>query len=442
MDIPFFQFLLFLFVGIALIILLTAKYRVHAFFSLMIASLVVGFGLQIPALEIIADMKEGFGSIMKSLGFIIVLGTLLGLLLGHTGSSRVIAEFILRKTGKKNAALGISITGLIIGLPVFCDSGYIVLSGINQTLSRRSGIPLITTSVSLATGLLSVHCLIPPHPGAATAAATLGVDFGKLIITGIIIAVPAMLTGYWWASFAGKKIGITNKEEITETSLPQEGPGLIQSFLPVLVPIFLIALKSFILMGKTLSGNLPHILSFLGDPIIALSIGVLLAFSNGRLLNREKLSKILLESVEKAGSILVIIGAGGSFGAVLAAGKVGDHLSHQFSLGSLGLFFPFLLTAIIKTAQGSSTVAIITASSIILPLLPALGLDTETGRLLTVLSMGAGSMIISHANDAYFWVIVNFSGLGMNSMLKVYSLSTLLMGLISFGMVYLLSLIL
>ena len=442
MDIPFFQFLLFLFVGIALIILLTAKYRVHAFFSLMIASLVVGFGLQIPALEIIADMKEGFGSIMKSLGFIIVLGTLLGLLLGHTGSSRVIAEFILRKTGKKNAALGISITGLIIGLPVFCDSGYIVLSGINQTLSRRSGIPLITTSVSLATGLLSVHCLIPPHPGAATAAATLGVDFGKLIITGIIIAVPAMLTGYWWASFAGKKIGITNKEEITETSLPQEGPGLIQSFLPVLVPIFLIALKSFILMGKTLSGNLPHILSFLGDPIIALSIGVLLAFSNGRLLNRDKLSKILLESVEKAGSILVIIGAGGSFGAVLAAGKVGDHLSHQFSLGSLGLFFPFLLTAIIKTAQGSSTVAIITASSIILPLLPALGLDTETGRLLTVLSMGAGSMIISHANDAYFWVIVNFSGLGMNSMLKVYSLSTLLMGLISFGMVYLLSLIL
>ena len=139
---------------------------------------------------------------------------------------------------------------------------------------------------------------------------------------------------------------------------------------------------------------------------------------------------------------LVIIGAGGAFGAVLAATKIGDHLSVAFALGGLGILFPFLVTFVLKTAQGSSTVAIITAASIVLPLLPALGLDTPNGHLLTVLAMGAGSMMISHANDAYFWVIAKFSGLELKTMLRVYSVATVLMGVTSLLMVYILSLVL
>ena len=181
--------------------------------------------------------------------------------------------------------------------------------------------------------------------------------------------------------------------------------------------------------------------SVLGDPVIALSVGVLLAFNCGRSWKRDAVSKLLQEAAEKAGGILVIIGAGGAFGAVIAAGKIGEHFSHALPLGALGILFPFLLTAVIKTAQGSSTVAIITASSILLPMLPALGLQTENGRLLCVLSMGAGSMVISHANDAYFWVISRFSGIEMKPMLKIYSVATLLMGFVTLGMVYLLSLI-
>jgi GntP family gluconate:H+ symporter len=203
----------------------------------------------------------------------------------------------------------------------------------------------------------------------------------------------------------------------------------------------LIALGAFTSIEKDGSSWF-RIFHILGDPVLALSAGVLLAFTGGRGWTRQTTGKLLQEAAEKAGGILVIIGAGGAFGAVLAAAKIGEHVSAAVPLGSLGIVFPFLLTALLKTAQGSSTVAIITAASIVQPLLPALGLDTETGRILCILALGGGSMTISHANDAYFWVISRFSGLDMRTMLKVYSVATLWMGLVTILVVYLLSLLL
>ena len=211
--------------------------------------------------------------------------------------------------------------------------------------------------------------------------------------------------------------------------------------MPVILPIVLIAVNSFMAMEGKEANGWSKIISILGDPVIALSIGVLLALLNGKNWNKHILSKLLTEAAEKAGAILVIIGAGGAFGAVLAATKLGQHFGEAVPLGSLGILFPFLLTFILKTAQGSSTVAIITASAIVLPLLPALGLDSENGKLLCVLAMGAGSMMISHANDAYFWVIAKFAGLDMKTMLKVYSVATIWMGLITLVVVYILSLL-
>ncbi|MGI8581013.1 MAG: GntP family permease [Chitinophagaceae bacterium] len=428
--------------GIAVIVLLTAKYRVHPFFALILSCFVVGLGVGFPVTDVITSIKDGFGNIMKSLGLIIVLGTTLGILLEHTGSTNVMASFILKKTGEKYAALAMSITGFIVGLPIFCDSGYIVLSGLNNSLAKRTAISIVVMSVSLATGLYSVHCLIPPHPGAAAAAGIIGVDIGKIILMGILVAIPAAVAGYIWANYAGKKIPVAATEkdisaDVKKTSSPN--PSVFKAFLPVIVPIVLIALKSFLVIDKTgPNGWINNILS-LGDPVIALSIGVLLALNCKRGWKRNSLSTLLQEAAEKAGGILVIIGAGGAFGAVLAATKIGEHFSQSLSLGTLGILFPFLLTFILKTAQGSSTVAIITAASIVLPLLPALGLATEQGKLLCVLSMGAGSMMISHANDAYFWVIAKFSGLEMKTMLKVYSVATVFMGLTTLLMVYILS---
>jgi len=436
----FWQVILFLLAGIVVIILLTTRFRVHAFFALLIASFVVGAGVQMPAADILITIKQGFGNIMQSLGFIIVLGTTLGVLLEHTGSTRKMAQVILKRTGERNAATGMSITGFIVGLPLFCDSGFIVLSGLNKSLSRRTGTSLSIMSVSLATGLYAVHCLIPPHPGAAAAAGTIGVDIGRLMITGIAVAIPGMIVGRWWASKAGKKFKVQAPEETVDVPDEKE-PSALNAFLPVIVPIILIALKSIFSFEPGSASGLMHILSVLGDPVIALSVGVILAFGLNRLWHSVKFPALFMEAAEKAGGILVIIGAGGAFGAILGATRIGDHISTAFNLHSPGIFFPFLLTFIIKTAQGSSTVAIITASSIVLPILHILGLDSENGKLLTVLAMGAGSMMISHANDAYFWVISKFSGLDMKTMLRVYTLSSVFMGLMTLLVVFIMSLI-
>jgi GntP family gluconate:H+ symporter len=437
----FVQSLIFLLAGIAVIILLTAKYRIHAFFALLIACFIVGVGVQLPVNNILAAIREGFGRIMQSLGLIVVLGITLGLLLEHTGCTKVMATFILKKTGERKAPLAMSITGFIVGLPVFCDSGYIVLNGLNQSLAKRTGISVVIMSVSLATGIYTVHCLVPPHPGAAAAAATIGVDFGRLILVGIAVALPGMIVGHLWAAYAGKKLPHVSAEQEHITH-PGHAPGVVKAFLPVVVPIVLIALNSFFSIQKNVPGNLRKILSVFGEPTIAISVGIILTLITIPKWTRQEVSRLLQEGAEKAGGILVIIGAGGGFGGVLAAAKIGEQFSQAIDLRSLGIFFPFLLAFILKTAQGSSTVAIITASSIVLPLLPALGLDTDAGKLLSVLAMGAGSMMISHANDGYFWVISKFSGLDMKAMLKAYSVATIFMGLTTLLVIYILSLVL
>ena len=436
----FLQVLLSLTAGMAIIVLLTAKWRVHPFFALLIASFVVGLGVQLPVVDIINSIKEGFGNIMRSLGFIIVLGTALGVLLEKNGSTGVMANYILKKIGKRYPALAMSITGFIVGLPVFCDSGFIVLSGLNVSLARKTGTKVIIMAVSMATGLYAVHCLIPPHPGAAAAAGIIGVSYGKLILLGILVAIPAMIVGYLYAGYAGKKYGSAETlNEEADGSIQNNTPSVIRAFLPVVVPVALIAIKSFTDTNQT---GVWKIISFFGEPLVALSTGVLLALTAIRSTERKNTNHWLQEAVEKAGSILVIIGAGGAFGAVLAATQIGRHFSEALPLASMGILFPFLLTSILKTAQGSSTVAIITAASIVQPLLPALGFVSPDSKLLCVLAMGAGSMMISHANDAYFWVIARFEKIDMQTMLKVYSVATVLMGLTTLLVVYILSLLL
>ena len=444
MPVSYVQLLFALLAGIAFLVLLTTKYHVHPFFALVIACFIVGLGTGFTVTEVLTLVKEGFGNVMKSLGLLIILGTTLGVILEFSGSTVVMANYILKKIPPRFSALSMAIIGFIVGLPIFCDSGYIVLSGLVKPLSRRTNTSLTTMAVSLAAGLYSVHCLIPPHPGVSAAAGIIGVDFGKLILIGSLAGIPAMLAGYLWANYAGKKNPVKESnllyKEEPEAFLQ---PGVLNAFLPVIVPILLISLKSFLLINQngTFSGW-KNIVSVIGEPSIALFIGVLLAFNNKALWKKTTVSSLLHNAVEKAGPILIIIGAGGAFGAVLQATKMGEHLNNTWLLSNFGIFFPFLLAVALKTSLGSSTVAIITASSIIFPLLPVLGLDSNEGRLLCVLAMGAGSMMISHANDAYFWVISKFSDIDMKTMLKVYTTATILMGLVSFFFIYLLSLLL
>jgi gluconate:H+ symporter, GntP family len=425
-----------LFAAIAIIVVFTAKLKVHPFFALTIACAIVGVLTPLSLSETLSAMQAGFGHVIQSLGFIIVLGTALGVLLERNGSTQALASAVIKLAGPRNTAAALSSTGFLVGLPIFCDSGFIVLNGLNLKLAKRTAMSLMMTTTCLATGLYSVHCLVPPHPGVTAAASTIGADLGMLTALGIVIAIPGAVVAYYWAKYstaisddAHVKPDLISEDETRSKPVP-----FLLALLPVVVPVLLITLRS-------LYSDLAA-LKLLGEPIIALAVGVVLALLVSAFRGITTITKDLHNAAEKSGSILIIIGAGGAFGGVLKATHLEQELGAFLPLETMGLFFPFLVTSLLKTAQGSSTVAIITAASMTAPLLPALGLDSADGRILCVLAMGAGSMMISHANDAYFWVIAKFADLPTSKMFRVYSVATVLMGLTSLAMVYLISLFL
>jgi GntP family gluconate:H+ symporter len=424
---------------------MTAKIKMHAFFVLIIAALGVGILSGLESEIIISSIKQGFGNTLGAIGIVIVVGTSLGVVLEKTGAAISMADLILKRVGKKNSSLAMCITGLIFGIPIFCDSGFVVLSPLNKSLARRSHTSMAVMAVSLASSLFAVHCFIPPHPGATAAAGIVGVDVGKLMLIGILISVPTAAVGFIWANTFGKKYNISAsgseiQEEINEkVSLPN--PYI--SFIPILLPILLIALKSILALfnDKLTDGFLLKTVSFIGDPSVALLIGLAVSFTLVSSWKKENLDNWLSEGVINAGSILAITAAGGAFGAILKATNIGDSIGNILAPLNLGIILPFLIAAGMKTAQGSSTVAIITTASLITPLLPELHLDSGWGPILTVLSMGAGSMVVSHANDSYFWVVTKFSDLNMETSLKVFTSATLLMGISAELIIYIISII-
>lgn len=440
MDISLTQSLIALTAGIVLIVLLTTRFKLHAFFALIAACFVVGLGLSMPLTDILATTKTGFGNIIGALGLIIVFGTALGIILEYTGATLVLTNAILRITGQKRAANAMNITGYVVGLPIFCDSGYIVLSSLNKNLAKRTGTAVALMAGSLASGLYAVHCLIPPHPGAAAATATLSADFGLVVLYGMFVAVPTAYIGLVWAKYASKSLQIEATEAGEETENETEVkklPSVWLSLLPIVVPIVLIGIRSFMQIGET-SSFIAALFYAIGAPEIALAVGVLLAIAGKRDWKLADLNALMRQAVEKAGDILLIIGAGGAFGALIAQANIAQHLSVDSAISSMGLMFPFVLAAILKTAQGSSSVAIITTATMVLPMLSSLGLNSEMARVFTVLAMGAGSMMVSHANDSYFWVISRFSGVGMPMMLRVFTVATLLMGTVAMAVTYVL----
>jgi gluconate:H+ symporter, GntP family len=428
--------------GIILIIVLTSWLKINAFLSLFLVSLLLAI-IVLPFPDVVPALKKGFGDTMASIGLIIIFGAVIGVTLDVTGATVSMASFILDKTGRNNATAAIGITGFITGLPIFCDSGFIVLSGLNRSLTARSLSNPVLMSSTLACSLYSVHCLIPPHPGATAAAGIIGANIGQLVLLGIVVAIPAALAGFGWSKFMTRKSRLKTNPEVPaepEVSVVNKLPSPGRSFVPILIPLLLITLKSltdFLFPGTTMV--VFKITGFLGEPVIALLMGVFLSFTLFPVISKKEINHVLSVSIEKAGPIIIITAAGGIFGAVLKATGIGELAGNFLSGTGLGLLIPFLLAAVLKTAQGSSTVAIITAASILSSMTGNVGFSGETGKMLVMLAMGAGSMIASHANDSYFWVITNFSKIEPDDTLKVYSTATMVMGLTAFAVVYILS---
>ncbi|MCX6167706.1 MAG: GntP family permease [Ignavibacteriales bacterium] len=427
--------LLFAFLmSIVFIIYFTAKVKLNAFYVLIAASIGVGIVASIPLDKIVVIMKEGFGNTLASIGLVIVFGTTLGAVLEKNGAAYSLAGYILKIVGDKRAPLAMAITGFIFGIPIFCDSGFVVLSPLNKSIAKRTFSPMSVMGAVLGVSLFSVHCLIPPHPGATAASGIIGVNLGKVILFGLLIALVSAASGYFWVKFIGKKYqsrSVDTMEDTFQEDIIVNLPSPLISFIPIFLPILLISAKSILVLfpGMVPSGIFFDLISFIGDPVIALLLGLISSLILFPKFTRETLDHIFNEGIKNAGVILLITAAGGTFGAVLKASGIGNVIGSSLSSAGLGLLLPFFVAAALKTAQGSSTVAIVTAASLISPLLMELNLSAGNSPLYTVLSMGAGSMIASHANDSYFWVVTKFSDLEVDVSLKVFSTATIIMGI-------------
>lgn len=446
-----FMLLVILILAIVFIVLATAKFKLHPFIALLLAAYGVAFASGMEVLKIGETIRAGFGGILNYIGLVIILGTIIGKILEKSGAAIVMADTVLKVVGEKRPGLAMSIIGYIVSIPVFCDSGFVILNSLKKSLIQKSKVSGVMMSVALATGLYATHTLVPPTPGPIAAAGNLGLEnqLGYVILVGLGISIIAMLAGYFYATWAGKRY--QSKED--EMSLVMdydeikqaygELPSRFKAFAPILVPILLIALGS--------TANFPTkpfgqggsyvVFAFLGKPINALMIGFFFSLALLPKWNKDTLTGWIGDGLKDAATIIMITGAGGAFGAILKATPIGDYLGSTLSTLSIGILVPFIIAAALKTAQGSSTVALVTTSALIAPLLPALGLATVFGKVLTVMAIGAGAMTVSHANDSFFWVVTEFSGMDVSTGYKAQTMATLVQGLVTITVVAILAVV-
>jgi GntP family gluconate:H+ symporter len=401
----------------------------------------------LPLEKIATTIATGFGNIMAYIGIVIILGTIIGVILEKSNAAIKLADLVLKLVGKRFPALAMSIIGYIVSIPVFCDSAFVILSSLRKSLAQKTGKSSVTLSIALATGLYATHTFVPPTPGPIAAAGNLGLEnqLGLVILMGLVVAVFAMITGYLWASFIGDKYTSTEdiRSEIGKTH-DMQLPSALKSLMPIFVPVLLIALRSVATyptfpMGK---GFLFAFFGFCGQPVNALLIGFLLSLLLLPEFSKKTLTGWIGEGITAAAPILLITGAGGAFGTILKETQIGETLGNILAGYHLGIFLPFIIAAAFKTAQGSSTVALVATSALIAPLLSSIGLDSLYGKVLAVMATGAGAMTISHANDSYFWVVTQFSGIDVKTGYKTHTLATLIQGMVSMIVVYIISLLL
>ncbi len=420
---------------VALIVSITAlivvsRYKLHPFFSLILASLLFGTLMGKPILEIFISMQAGFGSLLQQIGFLVAIGSCLGIVLERTGAMTTIGSRIIVAFGPKKTVLAMSMIGVLVGIPVFCDSGFIILSRLVPALSVSGANPA-QLSLALSSGLYTTHTLVPPTPGPLAAAANLGVasNLGMVILIGLIGSIPVALVAY----LVSKKLG-TNiiTKQVSDLELPVCGHSFLLAFMPLLLPIVLIACGSLPQLIPSLKSSLTFF-QIIGSPSIALLIGLL---SSSLLISKSQKTEWpgwISEALKDAGIILLITGAGGAFGGVIKSSGVDvilkEYVANSEAGGIIFLLIGFVLAAILKTAQGSSTSAIIITSSLLVPLTATAGFVSVVDTSILILAIGGGAMTVSHANDSYFWVVSQFSGISERDAYRSYTLVTLAQGL-------------
>jgi len=424
------QIIVALIVSITALIAASRYLKLHPFFSLILASLLFGILMGKPVLEIFISMQAGFGSLLKQIGFLVAIGSCLGIVLERTGAMTTIGNKIIFAFGPKKTVLAMSLIGVLVGIPVFCDSGFIILSRLIPALSASGANPG-QLSLALSSGLYTSHTLVPPTPGPLAAAVNLGVasSLGMVILIGLIGSVPVAFVSY----IVSKKLGaniITKQASFLE--VPTSEHSFWLAFMPLLLPIVLISCGSLPQLIPALKSNATFF-QIIGNPTIALLIGLL---SSTLLISKNQKTEWqgwISEALKDAGIILLITGAGGAFGGVIKSSGVDvilkEYVASSQAGGIIFLLIGFVIAAILKTAQGSSTSAIIITSSLLVPLMATAGFVSVVDISILILAIGGGAMTVSHANDSYFWVVSQFSGISERDAYRSYTLVTLAQGL-------------
>lgn len=445
--------LLILLLLVAGIVAVTAKFKISPFLALLGAAFIGAFAFRLPIGEIIPTITTAFGNTMGNIGLVILFGTMIGVILERSGGAISMADALIKILGTRFPTLTMSIIGYIVSIPVFCDSGYIILNSLKKAMAERAKVSLVAMSIALMTGLYATHTMVPPTPGPLAAASNLNVvnDLGLLIGLGLVVAAVSAGAALLYANrFLKKDVELlpvpAEEAEVSYEELRAaygKLPSGFMAFLPILLPILLICLSSIAkLPGAPFGeGGFAETVVFIGTPVVALALGLVAAVFLLR--GKGKLASFnaqISDSILLAAPILLITSAGAAFGGVLGKSAITGFLSDNLATLGLGIAVPFLISAALKTAQGSSTVAMVTTSAMLLPLLEPLGLASGAGPVLAVLAIGAGAMVVSHANDSYFWVVSQFSRIPTATAYRTLTPATAVQGVAGFAAVWVLSL--
>jgi len=419
--------------GVTLLLLMVLKFKLNAFIALLITSIVVGIMAGMPLQNISASIQEGMASTLGFVATVVGLGAIFGQMLESSGGAKSLAHFLLKKFGVDKAPWALSLTGFIVGIPIFLDVGFIVLIPIVYALTRDTKRSILFYAIPLLAGLAVTHTMVPPTPGPMAVGEILGVDLGWVVMMGLLVGLPTtMVAGPLFGRFISKKIYVPAPPEIhenlTEAPDPSQKPPsfwLIAGI--ILTPLMLIIISTFIKLGvdkKWLADSaFTNIVIFVGHPFTALIIATLLSIL---VCVRRKMSgQIILDLSTKAlgpaGIIILVTGAGGVLKQILVDSGIGKILAESLADSSIPvLVLAWLLAALVRVTQGSATVAMITAAGIISPLLSSFNYD-QPNTALIVIAIAAGATILSHVNDSGFWIVSKYLGMNEKQTLQTWT---------------------
>ncbi|WP_407550179.1 gluconate:H+ symporter [Streptomyces sp. Pv4-95] len=455
--------------GIVLLLFLIIKVRLQPFVALLGVSIAVGLsaGLSVTELfgtvqksDVVSMIETGMGGILGHVAIIIGLGTMLGAILEVSGGAEMLSSRLLRLFGEKRAPLAMGLTGLIFGIPVFFDVGIFVLAPIVYAAAKRSGKSILLYCMPLLAGLSMTHAFLPPHPGPVAAAGLFKVDLGWVILMGLICGIPAVLAAWAYAAWIGKRIFVEVPQDMVEAAdearaavaaeqkatgvVPHEKPAPLGTVLTIIgTPLILILLATFSSIALEPS-TLRSVIEFFGHPFVALTIALLMSYyllGTRRGWSRQSLERVSTASLKPVGNILLVVGAGGIFGAVLKGSGVATALSDTFhDVGLPVIVLAYLLSLVLRVAQGSATVAIVTTAGIVLPLVEGQGMS-QAHLALIIMAISAGSIFASHVNDGGFWMVSKYFGISERDTLKSWTVLESVLSVAGFVVAALVSLV-